>query len=95
VIAGGILGSILASTATGAAAGGVLGGLIGLGIPEDEARHYEGQLRDGRTLVVVQEKLRLPEAVDILRRCTRGGGSAAAGRREELVGTSGAPQARG
>jgi hypothetical protein len=69
VVAGGILGGVLASTATGAAAGGALGGLIGLGIPEDEARHYEAQLRDGRTLVVVQEKLRLPEAMDILRHC--------------------------
>jgi hypothetical protein len=69
VIAGGVLGSILASTATGAAAGGLLGALVGLGIPEEEARHYESELMAGRTLVVVQGTGRLPEALAILRRC--------------------------
>ena len=69
VFAAGLLAGILASTATGAAAGGLIGALIGMGIPEEEARRYEGELKAGRTLVVVQEKLRLPEALAILRRC--------------------------
>jgi hypothetical protein len=69
VIAGGVVASVLASTATGAAAGGVLGALAGLGIPETQAQRYERHLKSGRTLVVVQEKTRLPEAMAILRRC--------------------------
>ena len=68
VIAGGLLAGLLGSTAVGAAAGGILGALVGLGIPEDEARHYENQLQAGRTLVVVKGNGRLAEAGAILRR---------------------------
>lgn len=39
--------------ATGAGAGGVVGGLIGLGIPELEAKYYEGQVRSGNILLSV------------------------------------------
>jgi uncharacterized membrane protein len=68
VLAGGVLAGVLASAATGVAAGGLLGALIGLGIPEDEARRYEEELKAGRTLVVVQgQGGRLPEAIGILR----------------------------
>lgn len=38
---------------TGALAGGIVGGLVGLGIPEEEARHYEDQVRAGAILVIV------------------------------------------
>jgi hypothetical protein len=69
VLAGGIVGGVLASTATDAAAGGVLGALVGLGIPEEEARAYEHEFKAGRTLVIVQGEGRLPEALNILRRC--------------------------
>jgi hypothetical protein len=67
VLAGGVLVGILGGAAAGATAGGVLGTLIGLGIPEEKARHYENQLKAGRTLVVVQGEDRFPEALEILR----------------------------
>ena len=68
VIYGGILVSILASAATGGVVGGVIGALIGMGIPEEEASHYERELQAGRSLVTVQAGARYNEAVAILRR---------------------------
>jgi hypothetical protein len=67
VLVGGVLLGILSGATAGAAAGGILGALIGLGIPEEEARHYESEVRAGRTLVVVQPAGRFPEALAILR----------------------------
>ncbi len=67
VIAGGILATVLGSAAVGAAAGGVLGGLVGLGVPEDEARYYEGEFKAGRTIVTVKADGRYDEALAILR----------------------------
>jgi len=40
----------------GATTGGVVGGLIGLGIPEIEAKRYEGKLKSGNYLVAVHAK---------------------------------------
>ena len=37
----------------GATTGGVVGGLIGLGIPEIEAKRYEGKLKSGNYLIAV------------------------------------------
>jgi hypothetical protein len=34
-------------------AGGIIGALIGLGMPEYEAKRYEGMVREGRVLVSV------------------------------------------
>jgi hypothetical protein len=67
VIAGGLLASVLASAAGGAAIAGVVGALVGLGIPEEEAGYYEGELGAGRTLVAVQAEGRATEAWSILR----------------------------
>lgn len=67
VVAGGILGSLLASAAAGAATGGIVGSLIGLGVPEDEARYYEGEFQGGRTLVTVRTDGRAEEALNIIR----------------------------
>jgi hypothetical protein len=57
-IAMGTLGTILAVGATGAAAGavtfGLAGALVGWGIPEDEARYYEGRVKAGQHLVTVE-----------------------------------------
>jgi hypothetical protein len=69
VIAAGALAAILASAAAGAAVGGLAGLLVGLGVPEEEAGHYERQLQAGRTLVTVQAGERNGEALAILRRC--------------------------
>jgi uncharacterized membrane protein len=43
----------LSGAAAGAAVGGVAGALIGLGIPELEAKRYEGKLRGGNILLAV------------------------------------------
>jgi hypothetical protein len=67
-VAGGILASVVASAAGGAAIAGVVGALIGLGIPEHEARFYEGELTSGRTLVTVRAPGRYEEAEEVLRR---------------------------
>ena len=52
-IAAGPLLAALSGAAVGAAAGGVAGGLIGLGIPELEAKRYEGKIRSGNLLISV------------------------------------------
>jgi hypothetical protein len=67
-VAGGILAATLGGAAVGAAAGGLAGVLIGLGIPEDEARYYEGEIRSGRTIVMVKADGRSREAAATLRR---------------------------
>jgi hypothetical protein len=69
VIAGGLLASVLASAAGTAVAGGIVGALIGLGIPEHEAKFYEGEFHAGRTLVTVKADGRYDEAFTILRNC--------------------------
>src|SRR4051794_17608642 len=58
-IAGGTLGVILANAAGGAAIAGIAGALIGFGIPEDEAKYYERELKAGRTIVTVKGTTRL------------------------------------
>jgi hypothetical protein len=55
--------------ALGAGVGAIAGALAGLGIPEDDARHYEQAVRGGQTLVAVRAQTRwLDEAERILRR---------------------------
>jgi uncharacterized membrane protein len=43
----------LGGAAVGATVGGITGALIGMGIPEYEAKRYEGKIRDGRILLSV------------------------------------------
>jgi hypothetical protein len=52
-IAAGPLMAALSGAAAGAAVGGVTGALIGMGIPEIEAKKYEGKLRGGNILMAV------------------------------------------
>jgi hypothetical protein len=52
IAAGPIMGA-LAGMGAGAAAGGLVGALVGMGIPEYEAKCYEGHVRDGGILVSV------------------------------------------
>jgi hypothetical protein len=68
VVAGGLLGSILASAAGGAAVAGIVGALIGMGIPEEEAKYYEGEFAAGRPVVTVRAGDRFDAACTILRR---------------------------
>jgi len=52
-IAAGPIVAALSGAAIGAAVGGIAGGLIGLGIPELEARRYEGKIKAGNILISV------------------------------------------
>lgn len=52
-IAAGPIIALMSGAAAGAAVGGVTGALIGLGIPEVEAKQYEGKLKQGNILVSV------------------------------------------
>ena len=52
-IAAGPLLAALSGAAAGAAVGGVAGALVGLGIPELEAKKYEGKLKGGNILLAV------------------------------------------
>ncbi|MBA3318486.1 MAG: YsnF/AvaK domain-containing protein [Gemmatimonadales bacterium] len=54
IIAGGALASTLAGAGIGAAAGGLLGALVGMGLPEEDARHFEQGFQQGGILVTVQ-----------------------------------------
>jgi len=52
-IAAGPLLAALSGAAAGAAVGGLAGALVGLGIPEIEAKTYEGKIRGGNILIAV------------------------------------------
>ncbi len=52
-IAAGPIIALLAGAGTGAALGALSGGLVGMGIPEYEAKRYEGFIRDGGILLSV------------------------------------------
>jgi hypothetical protein len=73
LIAAGPVMAALSGAAVGAAAGGVAGGLIGLGIPELEAKRYEGKIRSGNLLISVhtENSDEIKRAKDIF---TRSGG---------------------
>ena len=43
----------LAGVAIGGATGGLIGALVGMGIPEFEAKRYEGKIRQGNILISV------------------------------------------
>jgi hypothetical protein len=53
LIAAGPIAAALTGAAVGGVTGGVAGGLIGLGIPEYEAKRYEGKIQGGGILISV------------------------------------------
>ncbi len=55
-VAAGPIMAALSGAAVGAAAGGLVGTLVGMGIPEFEAKRYEGQLREGKILLSVHSE---------------------------------------
>jgi hypothetical protein len=57
-IAAGPLMAALSGAAAGATAGGIVGALVGLGIPEIEAKRYEGKLIGGNILIAVHVESR-------------------------------------
>jgi hypothetical protein len=52
-IAAGPIMAALSGAAAGAALGGIAGALVGLGIPELEAKQYEGKIKSGNILISV------------------------------------------
>lgn len=55
-IAAGPIMAALAGAGVGGIVGGLAGALIGLGIPEYEAKRYEGRVKDGGTLLSVHSE---------------------------------------
>src|SRR6186713_2395627 len=69
-IAAGPIMAALSGMAAGAALGGMTGALVGMGIPEIQAKHYEGKIRDGNILVAVHAESghEIDTAKDIFKR---------------------------
>jgi hypothetical protein len=63
---GGTLGVILSSAAAGATAAGIGGALAGMGIPDDDAKYYEGEFKAGRTIVTVDGGPKAAQAQGVL-----------------------------
>jgi hypothetical protein len=55
-IAAGPIMAALSGAAVGAATGGLIGALVGMGVPEYEAKRYEGRLKEGRILLSVHSE---------------------------------------
>jgi hypothetical protein len=53
LLAAGPIVAALAGVGAGGAAGGIIGALVGMGIPEYEAKRYEGQVKNGGVLMSV------------------------------------------
>jgi len=73
-IAAGPIIAAISGVAIGATIGGVAGGLVGLGIPELEARRYEGKLKLGNILISVHTESfgEIDEAREIFALCEAG-----------------------
>jgi uncharacterized protein (TIGR02271 family) len=67
IVVGGVLASALTGAGIGAATGGLIGALMGLGVPEEDAQHFDRGLRSGGILVTVNAGDRAEEAIVILR----------------------------
>src|SRR3977135_3398020 len=52
-IAAGPIMAALAGAGVGGVVGGLTGALIGMGIPEDEAKRYEGRVKNGGILISI------------------------------------------
>jgi hypothetical protein len=68
-IAAGPIMAALSGAAVGASVGGVTGALVGLGVPEFEAKRYEGKIKSGNILIAVHtedgtQKARAKEIFD-------------------------------
>jgi hypothetical protein len=85
IAAGPIMGA-LAGLGAGGALGGLVGALVGLGIPEYEAKRYEGRVKDGGILLSVHcdSSEEVSRAKDILKQA---GGEDVASAGEKSVST--------
>lgn len=70
-LAAGPIMAALSAAAVGAAIGGITGALIGMGIPEYEARRYEGKIKEGNILISVHpdKPAQTDRAREIFERC--------------------------
>ena len=91
IAAGPIMGA-LAGLGVGGAVGGLVGALVGLGIPEYEAKRYEGRVKDGGILVSVhcESSDEVSRAKDVLKAA---GGEDIASSGEKAVSTHAADTA--
>ena len=94
IAAGPIMG-LLAGVGAGGTVGGLAGALIGMGIPEYEAKRYEGRVRSGGILMSVHcdESEWVKKAKDILQR-TGAEEIASAGEVKADYAMSGRPESR-
>ncbi len=71
LLAAGPIVSTLAGVGAGSVIGGLSGGLIGMGIPEYEAKRYEGRIQEGGILLTVHcdDSNRCQQAEKILSQC--------------------------
>jgi hypothetical protein len=67
-IAGGILLATFGAAGIGALTGSIIGMLVSIGVPEEEAHHYQRELEKGRTIVTVKATGGYDDALAILRR---------------------------
>jgi hypothetical protein len=69
-IAAGPIMSALAGAGAGGAIGGIVGALVGMGMPEYEAKRYEGRVKDGGVLLSVhcESSEEVERAKEILKR---------------------------
>jgi hypothetical protein len=75
LIAAGPIMATLSGMAAGGTVGGISGCLIGMGIPEYEAKVFEGRLRDGHVLIAVHtdDNNHRHMAEEILKHCAADG----------------------
>lgn len=87
IAAGPIVGA-LAGLGVGGAVGGLVGALVGMGIPEYEAKRYEGRVKDGGVLLSVHcdSSEEVSRAKDVLKQA---GGQDIASAGEKAVSTHG------
>jgi hypothetical protein len=64
-VAAGPIAAALSGAAVGGAVGGIAGSLIGMGIPEYEAKRYEGKVKQGGILLSVHTDNSEPEQVKL------------------------------
>src|SRR5262249_57827102 len=57
-VAAGPIMAALGGAAAGATLGGITGALVGMGIPEYEAKMYEGKIKQGNILIAVHSENR-------------------------------------
>jgi hypothetical protein len=69
LVAAGPIVAVLAGLGAGGAVGGIIGALVGMGIPEYEAKRYEGHIKAGGVLLSVHcdTSDRVARAKDLLK----------------------------